>query len=410
MDMNNGYAVGTDGTIIQTTDGGENWSVQQSGTTVSLNSIFFSDENNGWAVEGFIDAISPTGGWWWNTLDEPATILHTINGGATWDEQTSGIAIALHDVCFTDNSNGIIVGGQRRNNSIECVILKTTDGGENWITQYSEQNMMLNRVYFTDNNIGTAVGVFFDGVSIQCAILKTTNGGSEWNQQSVEISGVLNAVFFIDANNGLAVGTRMDTSAGLILKTTDGGNNWISQPTVTTSVLTGVFFTDDNSGTIVGGAPFDGDDVILRTTDGGNTWINQSYTSTNHFSEVCFVDAANGWVSGGNGTILHTTNGGVTFVEEEQIDEMPTEFLLSQNYPNPFNPSTKIKYSVPNSSQVVIKVFDILGNEIETLVSEEKPAGTYEITWYAENLPSGVYFYQLKAGTFIESKKMILMK
>jgi hypothetical protein len=84
--------------------------------------------------------------------------------------------------------------------------------------------------------------------------------------------------------------------------------------------------------------------------------------------------------------------------------------LLSQNYPNPFNPSTKIKYSVPNSSQVVIKIFDILGNEIETLVNEEKPAGTYEVTWYAEQLPSGVYFYQLRAGSFVQTKKMLLLK
>ena len=72
-----------------------------------------------------------------------------------------------------------------------------------------------------------------------------------------------------------------------------------------------------------------------------------------------------------------------TFVEEEELNEIPTEFLLTQNYPNPFNPSTKIRYSIPQSSNVIIKVFDILGNEIETLVNEEKPVGTYEITWYA---------------------------
>ena len=89
---------------------------------------------------------------------------------------------------------------------------------------------------------------------------------------------------------------------------------------------------------------------------------------------------------------------------------LQNEFKLNQNYPNPFNPSTTIKYSVPNTSNVVIKVFDILGNEIETLVNEEKPIGIYEITWYAENLPSGVYFYQLKARSFVETKKMILMK
>jgi hypothetical protein len=108
--------------------------------------------------------------------------------------------------------------------------------------------------------------------------------------------------------------------------------------------------------------------------------------------------------------ILKTTNGGVTFIEEEEIDEIPTTYLLTQNYPNPFNPTTKIKYSIPQSSNVLIKVFDILGNEIETLVDEEKSTGTYEITWYPENLPSGIYFYKLQAGNYIETKKMVLIK
>jgi len=102
---------------------------------------------------------------------------------------------------------------------------------------------------------------------------------------------------------------------------------------------------------------------------------------------------------------------GITGIEGYKNEVvLPTEFSLEQNYPNPFNPSTKIKYSIPQSSNVVIKVFDILGNEIETLVNEEKQTGTYEITWYAENLPSGIYFYRLHAGDFVETKKMILMK
>ena len=113
---------------------------------------------------------------------------------------------------------------------------------------------------------------------------------------------------------------------------------------------------------------------------------------------------------GSNGTILHTTNGGVTFVEEQQIADLPTTYSLSNNFPNPFNPSTKIKYSIPQASNVLIKVFDVLGNEIETLVNKEKQIGTYEIIWNAINLPSGVYFYQLQAGEFISTKKMILLK
>jgi hypothetical protein len=96
-------------------------------------------------------------------------------------------------------------------------------------------------------------------------------------------------------------------------------------------------------------------------------------------------------------------------ITEENIT-LPTEYYLFQNYPNPFNPSTKIKYSIPQSSQVVIKIFDVLGNEIVILVNEEKSVGNYTVEFNAASLPSGVYFYQLKAGDYIETKKMVLLK
>ena len=100
-----------------------------------------------------------------------------------------------------------------------------------------------------------------------------------------------------------------------------------------------------------------------------------------------------------------------TDVEDlEKSEALLTEFNLYQNYPNPFNPLTKIRYSVPQSSTVVIKVFDILGNEIETLVNVVKPAGSYELNWNAENLPSDVYFCKMQSGNFVETKKMILVK
>lgn len=90
--------------------------------------------------------------------------------------------------------------------------------------------------------------------------------------------------------------------------------------------------------------------------------------------------------------------------------DAPTKFSLEQNYPDPFNPSTTFRYSIPNESKVVIKVYDILGNEMETLVNEEKPAGTYEVEFDGTGLPSGIYFYQLKTGKFLETKKMVLLK
>ena len=90
--------------------------------------------------------------------------------------------------------------------------------------------------------------------------------------------------------------------------------------------------------------------------------------------------------------------------------EIITSFYLSQNYPNPFNPVTKFEYQVPSSSHVTLKIYDVLGNEIATLVDEEKPFGIYEITFFAGNLSSGTYFYQLRTEKFVETKKMVLLK
>jgi hypothetical protein len=89
---------------------------------------------------------------------------------------------------------------------------------------------------------------------------------------------------------------------------------------------------------------------------------------------------------------------------------IPGEYILYQNYPNPFNPSTTIKYSIPELSRVTLKVFNVLGEEVTTLVNEEKIAGNYSIEFNASNLPSGVYFYRLQAGSFTETKKMLILK
>jgi hypothetical protein len=95
-------------------------------------------------------------------------------------------------------------------------------------------------------------------------------------------------------------------------------------------------------------------------------------------------------------------------VEDEGT--IPIEFALEQNYPNPFNPSTKISWQSPVGSQQTLKIFDVLGNEVATLVDEYKPAGKYEVEFSAASLPSGVYFYQLRAGDYVQTLKMLLIK
>lgn len=99
--------------------------------------------------------------------------------------------------------------------------------------------------------------------------------------------------------------------------------------------------------------------------------------------------------------------GGATDVESE-INNL--DFKLNQNFPNPFNPSTSIQYQVSSISQVTLKVYDILGNEVATLINEKKPAGVYEVDFNSSQLSSGVYLYKLQAGSFVQTKKMLLLK
>jgi ligand-binding sensor domain-containing protein len=211
------------------------------------------------------------------------------------------------------------------------------------------------------------------------------------------------------------------------------GNKWIG-------TVGSIFWTDDS-----GLAKFDGtnwtvynnsnsglpsDYVISLAIDGsGNKWIGTwdglvkfdgsnwtVYKESNsglpsNFIRCIEIDkSGNKWISTADGLAVYN-EGGVVPVEENQIREIvPNEYLLSQNYPNPFNPTTTIKYSIPKLSFVTIKIYDVLGSEVATLVNEEKPFGTYELNWNAANLPSGVYFYRTQAGNFIDTKKMIFLK
>ncbi len=162
--------------------------------------------------------------------------------------------------------------------------------------------------------------------------------------------------------------------------------------------------------------------TILKTYNAGANWQQQISGTTLKLNKVHFKDFDFGFAVGENGIILRTTSGGepVTLVENE--NQSPHSFELFQNYPNPFNPTTKIKFTIPaviaseakQSQLVTLKVYDVLGNEITTLVNEVLPAGEYEIEFSPESSikhpASGIYFYQLKAGSFIQTKKMLMIK
>ncbi|MCU0413061.1 MAG: T9SS type A sorting domain-containing protein [Ignavibacteriaceae bacterium] len=146
----------------------------------------------------------------------------------------------------------------------------------------------------------------------------------------------------------------------------------------------------------------------------GDSFLVLTYGSrTGSFSSI--VDSS--FVSGAEWDTIYTNNGlyiklidSPTIIEGTEDENLPTEFALNQNYPNPFNPSTKIQYSIPEKSNVALKVYDILGNEVAILVNEEKERGVYSINFDATGLASGMYLYRLQAGSFVETRKMILIR
>ncbi|RMD88645.1 MAG: T9SS C-terminal target domain-containing protein [Calditrichaeota bacterium] len=106
----------------------------------------------------------------------------------------------------------------------------------------------------------------------------------------------------------------------------------------------------------------------------------------------------------------YRVSGLITSVEQIATETIPTEFRLDQNYPNPFNPSTTIRFALPKRSHVSLKLYDLLGREVATLVDEEHEPGEYKVVFEAHGLPSGVYFYRIEAEGFVKTRKLMLLK
>jgi len=371
VDNNTCWAVGNNGTIIITTDGGINWSSQTSGTSNSLNSVFFTDEYNGWVV------------------GQSGIILYTSDGGTYWNVQTSNTSNNLQTVYFIDANNGWAAGGNG-------TILYTNDGGSTWNAQNSNSFSWLYSVYFNDANNGFAAGS-------NGTIITTPDGGLTWTSQSSGTSNYLFSIYFVDSNSGWITG-----SDGILLKTSDGGSTWTTQTSGTNAWLRSIYFKDINKGWTVGN-----NGIILMTEDGGNTWSDRRSFTNNTLNSVVFADDTTGWVVGEAGTVLKMTMAEFfTSIEDEPLSQspIPQKFLLSQNYPNPFNPSTTIEFSIPKAEHVTLKIYNLLGQEITTLVSEKLTLGEYKYTWDASQLASGVYIYKLEAGNFSITRKLILLK
>jgi len=258
--------------------------------------------------------------------------LKTTDGGNTWINQSINIiGLELYSVYFVDENTGFAVGGNldKENYILTDCILKTTDGGLHWTTKTNGLNTSYNSVFFVDANTGYVAG--YD-VHNNAVIMKTTDGGENWVSKNSGISDSpeLYAVYFPSANIGYAVGrTGGYNYLGVIYKTVDGGNNWTLQKNVEKSYLLDVEFPETNIGYVVG---YDGNSngLILKTIDGGLNWVQQNCGSDEELLSVCFVNKNIGYTVGNKSMVFKTTNGGGTPYNIQSYKEEPTNI-----YPNP---------------------------------------------------------------------------
>jgi photosystem II stability/assembly factor-like uncharacterized protein len=396
-DAATGIAVGYGGVILRTSDGGGTWVPQPSPTQENLNGVAFANAAVGAAV------------------GDHGAILRTTDGGASWIDETIPSSkkevLWLFSVSFGSPSRGIITA--RLDTLIipdpplwddRSIILQTTDGGMSWFRGPLKRRNWFYAVCFEDSLHATAVGD--TGM-----IIHTTDGGREWIEQNgmwdLEnyIRPVTTVRLFDVSFSGLDHGTVVGDS-GVILQTFDGGTTWALQASGTTRRLNGVWMLDSLNAVAVGDSA-----TVLRTSDGGTTWNTQEVWTYDPFYAVSSTGIDRVTVAGQGGAILSSISQGIPLSVGGGRSSLPLlEFSLLQNYPNPFNGMTNLEYRIADRGFVSVKVFDILGRQVATLVDDEKLPGVYRVQWNAANFASGVYFCRMQAGNFIQTRKVLLLR
>jgi len=297
-------------------------------------------------------------------------------------------------------------------------VIKTTDGGENWFWNITFECSDLSTVLFFTDTLNGWVAQWTCLYGGRTEIWHTSDGGSSWDLQftfSPPFYFRPNKIFFVDSLHGWVVGEH-----GVILHTSNGGIIPVELISFTAEVIQDGVMLNWTTATETNNSGFE----ILRKTQNDNEWEAIGFVTgngtTTESRSYSFTDE--NVTTGRYKYRLKQIDYDGTFsfsdVVEVEFNKIPEEFRLYQNYPNPFNPSTKIKYTIPNVEMnrgaslqmVTLKIYDILGNEVTTLVNEEKLPGVYEVEFDASSIASGIYLYQLKTSAFVQTNKMILTK
>lgn len=294
------------------------------------------------------------------------------NGMEVWNK-TFGTSESEEGNSVQQTSDGgyIISGsGFGVSGKVGLMIKTDVNGNEEWSKRFEEMGISFHSVLQASDG-----GYIVGGESnLGPLLLKTDENGIEsWNMIfSIFGEGSINSVRQTLDGGYILTGVRVSTLGGLLFIKTDalGSEEW---------------------NTIYGMGMQATGNSVQQTSDGG------------HIIAGHITDTAdkNVWL-----IKLASTEVGI----EEELDFLPEKYSLSQNHPNPFNPVTKIEYSLPQSEDVSLIVYNLLGGEVARLIDERKQSGNYSVNWDASNLSSGIYFYRLQAGDFVQTRKMLLLK
>jgi len=299
VDTMTAWAVGAEGTVLKTADGGASWLPQTSGTSLTLEDICAVDANTAWIIG--------SGG----IATREYVVLRTTNGGTTWNTIVSGAGFLLTDITAVDAMTAWVAGA-------EGIISKTADGGTSWAIQPTGTTHAIRDIKAVDADHLWAVGGtgdptwYIDGG----VILKTDNGGNSWSARTEQYY-LWRAISAADADTAWAVGSHQTfngfppMTVGVCRKTSDGGATWNDLIGSSTAYGVDVEAADALSVWEVGYAGY-GSEPISKTTNGGITWSNPQYYAASILNGISAADPDHAWAVGATGTILHTTDGGWT--------------------------------------------------------------------------------------------------
>ncbi len=380
IDENVVWMCGPSGVVIRTTNGGVTWAMVNAGLT-----------GNDFYTLSAIDA---------NTAEVGAgdgRMWRTTNGGFSWTLQIlTPTPVFIDVVHFFDSQNGFALSDPAPTAGLWLYYI-TTDAGANWTAGLNRPPNAAGEAGWNCGYAAVDTGHIWWGTNVS----KIWKGSFKGPFTSASTSAANSlSMGFNDALTGLAGMTT--TSPAPILKTTDGGISWAS---IGFTPLNSPFAMKYVPGT---GFCWLGTQNIYRTANNGSSWnLQLTLTSTNNCYCLVMANINTGWAGTQTGQIYKYHD--IVGIDPNNT-AVPTSYMLQQNYPNPFNPTTNIRYSIPVASKVTITIYDALGNEVKTLVNEYKSIGNYVESFDASNLSSGIYFYTLRAGEYVQTKKMALIK